>query len=276
MEDLDFTTPARETLYDPAVARRCFESLGRPESLPAGQAFFAENQESDRMYLLLEGEIRVVRGGKPLDVIRPGEIFGEMAVITGERRTASAVAKSACRALSLDARQFERAIGEAPEFALMLIGILINRLRLMDAILARAGRRGEPGARDGSRVFDKALLDELEGALGQRSPQPFPAGRTIMKEGDKGGFMYVVVAGRVAISIRSDVVERIGPGGVFGEMALFDQSPRAASATAEADCSLLALNRGDFLALVKSKPSFGAALLGALARRLGQANAQKG
>jgi CRP/FNR family transcriptional regulator len=97
-----------------------------------------------------------------------------------------------------------------------------------------------------------------------------------MKEGDKGGFMYVVVAGRVAISIRSDVVERIGPGGVFGEMALFDQSPRAASATAETDSSLLALNRGDFLALVKSKPSFGAALLGALARRLGLANAQKG
>jgi len=275
MENLDFTTPAREILYDPAVARGCFESLGSPDSVPEGHAFFSENQASDRMYLLLEGEVRVLRGGKPLDIIKAGEIFGEMAAITGERRTASAIAKSACRALSLDAQQFERAIETAPEFALMLMGILINRLRLMDAILDRTGRRTEQSARDGSRVFDKALLDELAGALKQRSPQAFRAGHTIMKEGDKGGFMYVVYAGSVAVSIKSKIVEKIGPGGVFGEMALFDQSRRAASATAETDSSLMPINRGDFLALVKSKPSFGVALLGALARRLGQMTAQK-
>jgi CRP-like cAMP-binding protein len=276
MEDLDFTSPAREPLYDPAVARQCFESLGKPESVAEGQSFFSEGQASDRMYLLVEGEVRVARGGKALDVIKAGEIFGEMAAITRERRTASAVAKNACRALSLDTQQFERAIENAPEFALMLMGILINRLRLMDAILDRTGRRGEQGVRDGSRVFDKELLDELTGALGQRPPQPFAAGRTIMKEGDKGGFMYVVIAGRVGVSIKSKIVERIGPGGVFGEMALFDLSPRAASAVAESDSSLLPINRGDFLALVKSKPAFGVALLGALARRLGQMTAQKG
>jgi CRP-like cAMP-binding protein len=89
-----------------------------------------------------------------------------------------------------------------------------------------------------------------------------------MKEGEQGGFMYVVVKGNVAVSIKSKVVERAGPGGVFGEMALVDQSPRSANAAAETDCVLLAINRNVFLNLVKSEPSFGISLLSAMAERL--------
>jgi CRP-like cAMP-binding protein len=55
---------------------------------------------------------------------------------------------------------------------------------------------------------------------------------------------------------------------VFGEMALIDQSPRAANAAAEADCALLAVNRTVFLSLVKSNPTFGISLLSAMAERL--------
>jgi CRP-like cAMP-binding protein len=80
--------------------------------------------------------------------------------------------------------------------------------------------------------------------------------------------MYVVLDGRVAISIRGAVIERVGPGGVFGEMALVDQSPRAANAAAETDCSLLAINRTVFLSLVKSEPTFGISLLSSMAERL--------
>ena len=273
MEDLDFTSPTREPLYDPTVARACFESLGQPENVPEGEPFFAEDQASDRMYLLAEGEVRLIRGGRPLDVIKPGEIFGEMAVITGQRRTASAVAKTACLAFSLDAGQFERAIEQKPEFALMLMDILVNRLRLVTALLERSGRLAGQG--DGGRVFDKALLESLSGALKQRTAQTYLAGRAVMKEGEKGGFMYVVLTGSVAVSIKSTVVARIGPGGVLGEMALLDQSPRTASAVAETDSSLLPINRGDFLSLVKTMPAFGVALLRALAQRVAQMNSRK-
>jgi CRP-like cAMP-binding protein len=89
-----------------------------------------------------------------------------------------------------------------------------------------------------------------------------------MKEGEGGVFMYVVLEGRVAVTIKGKVVDRIGPGGVFGEMALVDQSPRAASAVAESDSELLSINRNDFLALVKSNPVFAVSLLRALADRL--------
>jgi CRP-like cAMP-binding protein len=99
-------------------------------------------------------------------------------------------------------------------------------------------------------------------------PTHTPVNKVIMKEGEGGVFMYVVLEGRVAISIKSKVVERVGPGGVFGEMALVDQSPRAASAVAETDCSLLSVNRSHFLSSVKSNPAFAVSLLRSLADRL--------
>ena len=268
MEDLDFTRPAKSAIYDPAVAREFFNSAGTAESMAQGGSFFVENQKSDKMYLLLEGEVSLTRGKKAIDIVRAGEIFGEMASISQLPRSATAVARTACRVISLDARQFQRAIQRTPEFALMLMNIMNNRLRLTVAMLSVTGRVPESDGRDESGVFDKKLLAELVRKLEDRPPAHYSMHQVIMTEGEAGVFMYCVLEGRVAVSIRSRIVERIGPGGIFGEMALVDESVRAASAAAETDCDLLAINRKDFLALVKTRPEFGASLLKAVAERL--------
>lgn len=269
MEDLDFTRrPTKSAIYDPAVARICFESLGKVERVARGEVFFTENQNSDRMYLLEEGEVALTRGGKAIDVVKAGEIFGEMAAISQLPRSATAVARTACRVVSLDAKQFQRAIQKMPEFALMLMNILINRLRLTLTMLAMSkSLEASDGART-RRLFDDKLLQGLMVATQHRLPQHCPLNKVIMKEGEAGVFMYVVLSGRVAISIKSKIVEWVGPGGVFGEMALVDQSPRAATATAETDCDLLSINRGDFLTMVKTNPVFVVSLLKAAADRL--------
>lgn len=269
MEDLDFTSrPAKSAIYDPAVARSCFQSLGKVEVISQGGQFFAENQTSDRMYLLVEGEVGLARGRKTLDVVKEGEIFGEMAAISQLPRSATAVAKTACRALSLDAKQFQAAIQRTPEFALMLLNILINRLRLTVAMTAVSKTAAAQEGWHERRVFDDQLLAELVGRMQHRLPMHAPVNRVIMSEGEAGAFLYVVLEGRIAISVRSRVVERVGTGGIFGEMALVDQSPRAASAVAETDCSLLPINRADFVGLVKSNPAFAVSLLKAVAERL--------
>lgn len=269
MEDLDFTRrPTKSAIYDPAVARICFESLGKVERVAQGEVFFKEDQNSDRMYLLEEGEVALTRGGKAIDVVKAGEIFGEMAAISQLPRSATATARTACRVVSLDAKQFQRAIQRMPEFALMLMNILINRLRLTLTMLAMSkSLEASDGART-RRVFDDRLLQGLMVATQHRLPQHCPLNKVIMKEGDAGVFMYVVLSGRVAISIKSKIVEWVGPGGVFGEMALVDQSPRAATAIAETDCDLLSINRGDFLTMVKTNPVFVVSLLKAAADRL--------
>jgi len=273
MEDLDFTRPARDEIYDPTVARTCFEVLGKPEAFVQSSPFFTEGETTDRMYLLLEGEASLIRNKKLIDIIKPGEIFGELAAITQQPRTASAVARTACRAISLDAKQFQQAIQRVPEFALMLMSIMINRLRLTDAMARMTNSLPNWGEKDESMVFDRKLVEELATTI---SPSRCPKGRIIMNEGEAGIFFYVVLQGRVAISIQSTVIERVGPGGVFGEMALVDQSPRAASATAETDCSLMAINRKEFMALVRTKPAFEVALLKALAKRFRYMTVQQG
>jgi len=268
MEDLDFTRPARSEIYDPAIARTCFEALGKPESIAQGVPFFTENQTSETMYLLVEGEVSLSRGKKVIDIVKAGEIFGEMAAITGQPRSATAVARNACRVISLDGKQFVQAIQKAPEFVLMLMGIMINRLRLTDAMLGMTRSLPDWAGNSESRVFDKKMTDEVVAAFRSRPPQRYPSSRVIMKEGDSGVFMYLVLQGRVAISIQSHIVEKVGSGGLFGEMALIDESARAATATAETDCVLLSINRNDFLTLVRTKPGFAVSLLKAIAERL--------
>src|SRR6188508_2354957 len=176
MDDLDFSKPAgapkpaatpaaaapQAPLYIPAIARSFFESAGKEETVAPGSVFFAENEKAsrillkrDKMYLLLEGQVALSARGKPLGAVKVGHIFGEMAAISDSPRSATAVARSECRVISLDDKQFTAALQKKPEFALMMLGTLIVRLRGMIAKLS-----GIPSASvdKESRVFDKALL----------------------------------------------------------------------------------------------------------------------
>lgn len=282
-DDLDFSKPAgtprpaapaaapQAPIYVPAVARAFFESAGKEEQAAAGTVFFSENQKGglfkkDRMYFLVEGQVGLFTQGKPIGTIRAGQIFGEMAAITESPRSATAAAHTPCTVISLDDKGFNAALQKKPEFALMMLGMLIQRLRGMMAKLSGVPSAGD--VKDSPRVFDKTLLASLAQGLGDQAQQRYDRGKVIMVAGQTGALMYVVLEGKVAISIRGAVVQYVGPGAVFGEMALIDQSPRAANAAAEADTILLGINRQVFLNLIKSDPTFGASLLTAVAERV--------
>jgi CRP/FNR family cyclic AMP-dependent transcriptional regulator len=286
MDELDFSNPGvpkpaspkpaaapPAPLYNAATAMEFFRCGGKPEAVSAGTTFFSENEKAgflkrDKMYLVLEGEVALMARGKPVGLVKVGEIFGEMAAITDSPRTATALARTACRVIALDDKEFQKALKLKPEFALMLMSIMIGRLRAMLIRLAQNNALGGAEASKESRVFDKAMLAALSKGLGEDNTGRYQEGRTIFREGGAGILMYVVLEGRVAISIKGNIVERVGPGGVFGEMALVDQSVRAATATAEADCVVLGINRHVFLNLVKAHPDFGASLLGSVAERV--------
>ena len=284
MDDLDFSGMGKQKpaqpqqpaapapVYVPAIARAFFQSSGKEEVVPAGTKFFAENEKAsrillkrDKMYLLEKGEVGLLVKGRPIGTVKVGEIFGEMAAISESPRSATAVAKTGCTVISLDDKQFNAALQQKPEFALMLLGLMIRRLRAMIS-----GLSGIPaaGSQQGTRVFDKTMLAALETGLGPSAQVRYERGKVIMVQGQAGALMYVVVEGQVAISLRGATIERVGPGGVFGEMALIDQSPRAANAAAETDCHLLAINRQVFMNLIKSNPTFGVSLLTAAAERV--------
>ena len=265
--------PAPSKLYKPDVALAFFKSAGKAEKVAAGKPIFVENEsktnvfsEGSRMYFLLDGDVELSVRKKPIGSVAKGEIFGEMASITQMPRTATATAKTACTVLSLNEKQFQEALGKSPEFALMLMAIVIGRLR--ETIDKVSATLSDTDTWNKAAVFDRKLLAELERQFEDKPPALHHLNKVIMKEGDRGIFMYVVHEGMVEISINQKVVEKIGPGGVFGEIALVDQSARVATATAETDCMLLSLNRNDFMDLVKTKPAFALLLLKALSERL--------
>src|SRR5438552_13101838 len=211
-DDLDFSKPAgapkpaapaapQAPLYIPAVARTFFESAGKEESVATGTVFFSENEKAsrlllkrDKMYFLLEGVVALVAKGKQIGAPKVGEIFGEMAAISDSPRSATAVAKSACRVISLDDKGFAAALQKKPEFALMMLGTMIMRLRGMIAQLS-----GVPSAtevKESPRVFDKSLLNQMITGLGQQAVVRYEKGKIIMVAGQAGALMYVVIEGR--------------------------------------------------------------------------------
>jgi CRP-like cAMP-binding protein len=261
--------------YDPAVALEFFKAAGKPANVARASVIFAEKEAENpllfrrsKIYLLLDGEVSLLAGQKAIGAVRAGEIFGEMAAITHAPRSATAVAKTDCRLIALDDRQLEAALEKKPDFALMLMSMMIGRLRETIARLTAAGALAKGAEWQEAAAFDPERLTDLVRGLSDDPPLHFRQGRQIMSEGQKAVLMYVVVQGRVAVSIGGRVVERLGPGGAFGEAALVDQSPRLASAVAETDCELQPITRPAFLALVKLSPQFAYSMLSGLADRL--------
>ena len=289
MDDLDFMgTPAKPavppkpaaapaqpaSLYEPRLALEFFKLGGTLEQFPAGKQIFAENDKASglfskgaRIYLLLDGDVMLTRAGKPLDLVPPGEIFGEMAAIAEAPRSATATARKNCRVLSLDEKAFQNALQKMPEFALMLMSVMAQRLRRGVARLA-ALKKASVEVLEHKNTLDKKMLAELQAALGDPVPSAAAAGKTVVTKGALGACMFVVTQGRIAISVDGTVIEHVGPGGAFGEMALVDRSGRSATATAETDSAWLLVGRNEFVAMVKARPAFGIALMRSMSARV--------
>jgi CRP-like cAMP-binding protein len=263
------------SLYDPKVALAFFRSGGKAERYEPGATIFREHEKSrpillqrDKMYYVYDGEVSLVSKKKVIGRVMPGEVFGELASITHAPRTAGAVAKTACRVIALDDREFEAALMKHPGFALMLMSVMVGRLRQVIAALRDEGKLSVSNEAKQAAVFDRRQLADLVQGLANDPPIYFDRGAMVIKEGSTGVRMYTVLEGRVAVTIEGSMVERIGPGGVFGEAALLDQSTRLASVQAEADCALQPIGRTAFLELVKVSPAFAEKMLRSLAERL--------
>ena len=268
--------PAHSQFYNPAVAKKLFQSAGKEEEFAAGQKIFEEAEKASkggvfslksatRMYYVSQGEVQLSIGGKMLDTVKAGEILGEMAVISERPRSATATAKAACRVYGLTASEVQQALAHTPEFALMLMSVMFDRIRFVAARLA--ARKVQIPPRE-SPVFDAAVLQQFEAALPRAAVVKYNAGQWIMREGQAGVYMYVLKSGQVAIGIRDRLIEVVNPGGTFGEMALVDQSPRVANAQAHIYSECLAVDRPSLLDAVKTQPAFAMVMLKAVVERL--------
>lgn len=289
--------------FDANAAQVFFKKFGKVETFADGALIFAENEQSNkqsifkksvskalttpldqslfarrnvhRMYFLTEGEVLLTGKGIVEQLVRPGDVFGEMAVLSEipdvdipAKRTATAKAMSNIKCYSLDGDEVQTGLGSQPEFALMLMSVMFERLRAQ--VIRFAGRDSDAKHRANRlpAIFGKSFVAALRDRLGHASVVRFSEGAKIIKEGNPGTTMYLVLEGEVAIAVGRRIIEKVGAGGVFGEMALVDRLPRSADAVARTDCALLSMNREQLITLVKSNPGAGMAMMRAVAERL--------
>ena len=109
--------------------------------------------------------------------------------------------------------------------------------------------------------------------LGRGFPtRNFPKGKTIFQEGEQGDEFFIVVRGRVEIRSGERHFETLEADGIFGEMALIDDSPRSATAVALTDVTLAPIKENQFLFLVQNAPFFALSVMRVLAGRLRRQN----
>jgi CRP-like cAMP-binding protein len=100
-----------------------------------GEVIFHQGEPGDLMYVIEEGEVEIFHRAEPgapeerLAVLQHGDFFGEMAVLEGEPRTASARAHTLCRVLPVSGATFSKILRNNPEISIRMMRKLCGRLR---------------------------------------------------------------------------------------------------------------------------------------------------
>ena len=168
-----------------------------------------------------------------------GNFFGEMSLISGRRRTASAIAQGTTRIIEIPRKSILKLLGNAPKAK-----------NLVDqAFMLRAfGGYLFPG-------IPEAALGELVDAA---TVESFGKDAIVFKEGDKADAFYLIRNGMVKISKKSGekevVLSYLVAGNFFGEAALFSDSARTATVTTIFPSEIIKLSKKDFNDFIAARP----------------------
>ncbi|HJR98895.1 MAG TPA: cyclic nucleotide-binding domain-containing protein [Actinomycetota bacterium] len=100
-----------------------------------GEAVVREGDLGETMFVVLEGEGKVVRSGKRVGTVLPGDFFGELAAIDAQPRSASVVAVTPLRVLRLFRRHLLALLKDEPQITLKLLDGIVRRVRQIDRSL---------------------------------------------------------------------------------------------------------------------------------------------
>ena len=101
-----------------------------PERFEAGSLIFSEGDAgNDRMYIVRSGTVEISIGNRLVETIQANGMFGEMALVDGAPRSATARARDACELAPIDRKLFILMVDEAPHFALNVMRVMADRLR---------------------------------------------------------------------------------------------------------------------------------------------------
>lgn len=219
-----------------------------------GETVVRAGEPADGYYVVIEGQARALVEGidgaeVPLNMLGPGEGFGEAALLEGTPRTATVRAASKLTVLRLDRGIFSAVAERYPEV----------RESFRDA--ARARRINDfLRVHSAFSVLDRDsmldLLDHLDEVV-------LADGEAVVRQGDDADAMFLIQDGRLSVWIGDGDLKDPGrrvrtlhAGEFFGELALIQSGRRTATVRAEGPVRLLRLDRADFERLMERSAAF--------------------
>lgn len=116
-------------------------------------------------------------------------------------------------------------------------------------------------------LFSACSDRELKRIAALATPLEAPEGDVLTTEGSPGSEFFVIAEGTARVTLRGEELATLGPGDFFGEMALLDQEPRAATVTATGPMTVYVIGASEFGSLLEEAPSVSRKLLRGLAHR---------
>ena len=111
-----------------------FKSTEDSHSFARGEAIFREGDAGDTMYAVQQGWVDLMVADKVVETVAPGGIFGEMSLIDRAPRSATAVAGDDCHVIAINEKRFNFLTQNTPNFALNVLRVISQRLRVMDRL----------------------------------------------------------------------------------------------------------------------------------------------
>jgi len=216
--------------------------------VPAGTVLLREGEAAEDFFMLARGALVVTRDEGRTVLARPGEgtVIGEMALLSNAPRMATVTTTE-----DADLLRFGR---EAIGAARADVGILAAALErfVQQRVLANL-----LATHPIFKPFDEAQRLTLSTHF---ETLRVPAGTELIRQGDEGRGLYVILTGEVRVTARDETdttheLARLGGGEVFGEIALLRGTPTTATVTTTRDTSVLCLARELFLRLVEGVPA---------------------
>jgi CRP-like cAMP-binding protein len=219
--------------------------------LPPGDLAIRQGEAGTAFYLVASGELRVVARdglGRATELARLGEnaVFGEMALLSAQPRLASVEAVTEADLLEVGRAALAGLADELPAVAEALHAF--TRERLLANLMAT-----NPLFRPFTRVQQRDLLRRF-------TSHDVVAGTVIIREGEEGRGLFVVLAGELEVGARGVPLGTLRAGEVFGEMSLLRGAPTAATVSAIGSGTVLFLAREYVARLVAVAPELRAYL----------------
>jgi len=147
-----------------------FSQVAVPRAIPAGNRVFHEGDSSDACYIVREGKFRVTRehsDGRAITLatLGPGEVFGELAMLDGDTRSASAEALTDGELLALPANDVRNLLARHPEISVKLVAALVRRLREANERISRQSFQTVPSRVAG--VLSQLVTETTRGGDGE-------------------------------------------------------------------------------------------------------------